>query len=202
MTKDAAAKPVIDHLSALLGAVPANELCLVLAHYEEAIRTGKFLAVPIEGRDFTLKHLTTQGEMTESQVTDEFVEVSDGWTNWLEKMRRESRYAIMSNTGSIATTEERLNTVDDFAVLARLRKEHLAQRDTAAARSKPKPAGKAAPANKPKARKDGGDAVKAKGAASAPNAPAPSRAAAAASAAEIPGVPSAPAEPAGGLAAG
>lgn len=183
--------------------MPANELCLVLAHYEETIRTGKFLAVPMEGRGFTLKHLTTQGEMTESQVTDEFVEVSDGWMNWLEKMRRESRYAIMSNTGSIATTEERLNTVDDFAVLARLRKEHLAQRDTAAARSKPKPASKGEPANRPKVRKvGGGEAVKAKGATSAPNALVPSRAAAAASAAELPSVLSAPVEPAGGLAEG
>lgn len=198
MTKDAAAKPTIEHLSALLGAVPANELCLVLAHYEEAIRTGKFLAVPIEGQEFTLKHLSVQGQATESKVTDEFVEVSDGWTNWLEKMRRESRYAIMSSTGSIATTKERLNTVDDFAVLARLRKEHLAQRDSAA-RPKTKPVSKG-PAGKPKAGKGSGEAVKAKGAASPPNVPAPSRAAA--SAAEIPGAPSALAEPAGGLAAG
>ncbi|ASN83309.1 hypothetical protein [Deinococcus ficus] len=202
MTKDAAAKPVIEHLSALLGAVPANELCLVLAHYEEAIRTGKFLAVPIEGRDFTLKHLSVQGQATESQVTDEFVEVSDGWTNWLEKMRRESRYAIMSNTGSIATTEERLNTVDDFAVLARLRKEHLAQRDTAAARAKPKPVSKGPAAAKPKAGKGSeGGAARARGTSSTPGAPGTSKAAPT-PAAEIPGAPAAPAEPAAGLAAG
>jgi len=136
-------QPAFTRLSALLAPLPRNEICLILSDYDQAIRSGTIEATPEIGVTFDITYLDARGQEKTENHNEEFVLNTDDCTRWISTQQLASRYLIMTNTGTLGTTEERLSSnLDDLKALAKMRRDAMnAKAKTAPVASKnaPKP---------------------------------------------------------------
>ncbi|AZI45221.1 hypothetical protein EHF33_20135 (plasmid) [Deinococcus psychrotolerans] len=118
--------PAFTRFSALLALQPRNEVCLLLSGYKDALRAGRIEAVPEAGWEFSITYLDAQGQEKTETHNEEFVLLTDKSARWISTQQLAARHLIMANTGTLTTTEERLNNnVDDLRALARMRRDAL-----------------------------------------------------------------------------
>ncbi|GGB73877.1 hypothetical protein [Deinococcus soli (ex Cha et al. 2016)] len=114
-------------LSQTLSDIPAEELHLVLDHYEDAVMRGTIKALPLEGAEpFQLPVVNHQGKRVNRRIEEEIVIPDDAFEQWLKAERRASRLAVLAVTGRVETSLEKLTSGDDdFSKLLDIRRKRL-----------------------------------------------------------------------------
>lgn len=119
-------KALRQKLSVLLRDVPAEECCLVVSHFEQAVMRGVIKAVPLSGNYFNKVVILEDGHKKRLSLHDELVVMDADWERWLAEQRRESRYRVLAQVGAVTTTIERVKSgADDFERLLEIRRKRL-----------------------------------------------------------------------------
>lgn len=113
-------------LSILLRDVPAEECCLIISHFEQAVMRGNIRALPLIGQHFGKVVILENGQKKRMTLQDELVVMDEAWERWFTEQRRESRYRVLGQVGTVATTIERVKSgEDDFDRLLEIRRKRL-----------------------------------------------------------------------------
>lgn len=119
-------KALRQKLSVLLKDVPADECCLILSRFEDAVMRGTIKALPLLGVRFAKIVVLEDGRKKRVTLHDELVVLDAGWERWFSEQRRESRYRILGHVGVVGTTIERVKSEqDDFDRLLEIRRKRL-----------------------------------------------------------------------------
>lgn len=119
-------QPLRQKLSILLKHVPADECCLVISNFEQAVMRKQIKALPLSGQHFNKVVVLETGRKKRVTLQDEVIVIDQAWERWFTEQRREARYKVLAHVGTVATTVERLKAnEDDFERLLEIRRQRL-----------------------------------------------------------------------------